>query len=471
MQKGTIDFTNGKVLPKLVAFVIPMALATLLQVLFNTADIIIVGQFSGENGSLYQAAVGSTSSLVHLIVNFFIGVSIGSGVVMANAFGAKDDEKQFKVVHSSAAISLVSGLAILVVGALFSKPLLKLMNSPEDVIDLSATYLSIYFLGAPGLIVYNFGAGILRGIGETKKPLVYLFVSGLVNLAINFITVVFFGMNVVGVALGTVVSQYLSAALVVIYLVKTDTTAKLFIKKIKFHSAEMGKILLVGLPMGVSSSLFSISNVMIQSFVNGYGNRAIAGDSIGKNVETYLDAFSSSVEKAVVTMIGQNMGAKKFERFKPIILWGMAACFAVCALYGVIVVTLGKYISLIFNSDPVVGEWAYKRLLVMGSTEWLLMIMYSYGGALRGMGYSIVPMIVNVFFTCVVRILSLLFIYGLFPSSVVLDMPVALPPIEIIYLLYPITWLLSGLVQTIDYYLCLNKEKKKYAQNNKKQVA
>ncbi len=470
-MKATTDFTEGKVFSKLIAFALPMALATLLQVLFNTADMVIVGQFSGEKGSIYQAAVGSTSSLVSLIVNLFVGVAIGANVVMANAFGAKDEEKQFKVVHSSVALGLVGGIFILIAGALFSKPMLILMNSPEDVIDYSTTYLTIYFLGAPGLILYNFGAGVLRGVGETRRPLIYLAVSGVVNLVINFITVVFMGLNVVGVALGTAVSQYLSALLVIIYLVKTDTTAKLYLKKIKFHLKETGKILFVGIPMGISSSLFSIANVMIQSYINGYGNSAIAGDSIGKNIETYLDAFASSIEKSVVTIIGQNMGAKKFDRFRLVILSGMVACFAVCAVYGVIVVFFGKYLALVFNSDPVVVEWAYKRMVVMGSAEWFIMIMYSYGGALRGMGYSIVPMIVNVFFTCILRILCLLFLYDLFPTSSVLDMTVELPKIELIYSLYPLTWLLSGLVQMIDYYLCFKREKRKYKEEELLQVA
>lgn len=439
------DFTSGKVLKNLILFAIPMAIATLMQMLFNAADIAIVGNFGG---SIYQAAVGATSSTVHLIVNFFVGLSLGANVVMANAYGAKDDEKQQRVVHTGMATALVSGALILVIGLCLSKPLLVLIGTPENIIDYSVTYMQIYFIGAPAMMLYNFGASIMRAVGETKKPLYYLLVAGILNVIINFVTVYFFNLHVIGVALGTTVSQCVSAVWILYDLSKAHGGERLDFKKIRFHKEEAKRILIIGAPMGISSCMFSLSNLSVQSAINAYGDMAIAGNTVASNIEAIGDAFGSSVSNACVTFVGQNLGAKKPERVHRIIGATLAAGATALACFSLLLLTVGEYFCMLFNTDPVVIEWALKRLHLVGVSWTLVSIMNAYGAALRGMGYSIFPMLINLVFTCVFRVIYVLFVYSQFPVK----------SIEQLYILYPITWILSGVAQLISYYVLGKKE-------------
>ncbi len=441
------DFTNGKVLKKLVLFAVPMAIATFLQMLFNAADVAIVGQFAG---AIYQAAVGATSSTVHLIVNLFVGLAVGANVVMANAFGAKDEKRQQCVVHTSMATAIASGVLVLFVGMFLSRPLLRAIGTPADIIDYSTIYMQIYFLGAPALLVYNFGASIMRGVGETRKPLYYLLVSGVLNVIINAVTVIFFDLHVIGVALGTTVSQYVSAIWLVIDLRRAKDGSHYSIRKTRFYKKELGKLLLIGLPMGFNSCFFSLSNLFVQSSINAYGSAAIAGNTIGANVETFADAFCSSVEKSVVTFVGQNMGAKKPERLNRILGAGLVASGVCSGLYTLLMGVAGRYVSMIYSRDPVVLDWAMKRILVISMSNLLITPMYCYGGALRGMGYSLPPTFINLFFTCVGRIVYLLFIYSRFASQAIWQ----------VYIVYPITWLLSSTLQMTAFYICAAKEKR-----------
>ena len=439
------DFTNGKILKKLILFAIPMAIATFLQMLFNAADIAIVGQFGG---SQYQAAVGATSSTVHLIVNLFIGISVGANVTMANAYGAKDEERQRRVVHTAMATSITSGILVLFVGIFLSRPILSAINTPQDIIDYSVSYMQIYFIGAPALMVYNFGAALMRGVGETKKPLYYLLGSGVLNVIINVVTVVCFDMHVVGVALGTTLSQYFAAVWIVIDLIKAKTGVQFIPKNLRFHKSELKKMLRIGIPMGISSSLFSLSNISIQSSINDYGKIAIAGNTVACNVETIGEAFASSVEKSVVTIVGQNVGAEKPERVPKIIGAGLFAC-AVCQVtFGLVLATLGRYVCMLYNRDAVVIDWAMKRIFTVSALQVLYSLMYSYGAALRGMGYSIFPMLINLIFTCFVRIAYVFLIYASFAQK----------QIEYIYIIYPITWILSGGMQMLTYYVVASKQ-------------
>ena len=440
-----IDFLNGKIFKKLVLFTIPMAIATFLQMLFNAADIAIVGQFAG---SQYQAAVGSTSSAIHLIVNLFIGVSIGANVAMANAFGAKDEDKQKRIVHTSMATSLIGGILVMIVGLLLCRPILTAMKTPSEIIDYAVLYMQIYFLGAPAMLVYNFGASLMRGVGEAKKPLRYLFVSGILNVLINAVTVIFFDLHVIGVALGTTVSQYFAAAWIVFDLRKEKDGLRYSVRKTRFHKKEFIKILKIGVPMGFSSCLFSFSNLFVQSAVNGFGDVAIAGNTVAANIDTMVDAFTSSIEKSVVTVVGQNYGANKRERIHKVIGAGLFATLCVEIVVLFLLGLFGKYVCMIYNSDAAVIEWALKRVHLIGISYGLVMLMTCYGGALRGMGYSFLPMLVNLIFTCLVRILYLSFIFPTFETQT----------IQMVYILYPITWLLSGGMQTLLYYIIAKKQ-------------
>ncbi|MBQ7368362.1 MAG: MATE family efflux transporter [Clostridia bacterium] len=444
------DFTNGKVLKNLIFFAIPMAIAALLQMLFNAADVAIVGQFGGSE---YQAAVGATSSTVHIIVNLFMGVAIGANVAMANAVGAKDEPRQQKVVHSSIALALVSGFIILFAGWFLSRPILSAIKTPSEIIDYSVVYMQIYFLGAPAMMVYNFGASVQRGVGETKKPVYYLLVAGILNVLINAVTVIFLHLHVIGVALGTTVSQYLAAAWLLFDLFKAKDGSNFSPKKLRFHAKETKTILVIGLPMGLSSCCFSLANLLVQSSVNAYGELAIAGNTVASNLGQIGDAFASSVEKSVVTIVGQNMGAKKPERLHRIIGAGLVACATCQTVLGTLLFLFGNYICMIYNADPVVIEWALKRLGMIETLHILTCGMYIFGGALRGMGYSFFPMFINLFFSCICRILYLVFIYAAMPVQT----------IQAVYLVYPVTWILASAFQALFYFVCVRKEKRAHA--------
>lgn len=444
------DFTNGKILKKLILFAIPMAIAALLQMLFNAADIAIVGQFGG---SQYQAAVGATSSTVHIIVNLFMGISIGANVAMANAVGAKDEERGQRVVHTSIALAVVSGVIILVTGMFLSRPILTAIKTPNEIIDYSVLYMQIYFLGAPAMMIYNFGASVQRGVGETKKPVYYLLVAGILNVIINVVTVVFFHLHVIGVALGTTVSQYVAAAWIMFDLCKAKDSSKFSLRKLRFHAKETKTILIIGLPMGLSSCCFSLANLLVQSSINAYGEIAIAGNTVASNLGQITDAFASSIEKSVVTIVGQNIGAKKPERIHRITGAGLFACVVCQAALGLVFFTLGRYVCALYNSDPIVIDWAIKRLQLVEGLHILTCGMYVCGGALRGMGYSIFPMFINLFFSCVCRVLYLLTIYAALPVQT----------IQAVYIVYPVTWILSSAFQALFYFVCVRKEKRAHA--------
>ncbi|MBO5412316.1 MAG: MATE family efflux transporter [Clostridia bacterium] len=448
------DFTKGRVLKNLILFSIPMAIATLLQVLFNAADVAIVGRFAGHT---YQAAVGGTSSTVHLIVNLFIGVSIGVNVAMANAFGAKDEARQYRIVHSAMALALVSGIVVLIIGVAFSRYILQAIDVPPDVIRLSTLYLRIYFLGAPAIMIYNFGASLLRAVGETKKPLYYLLVAGVLNVVINVVTVVFLDMHVVGVGLGTVISQYVSAVWVVVDLIRAKGTVKYTVKKTRFYKAEVKNMLFIGIPSGISSCLFSLSNVLLQAQVNQFGSVALAGRSVGASIDTFCDAVASSVEKGVVTFVGQNVGANKRDRINRIVGAGLLACACIQLVYGMGMLLFGEYVCGLYNQDPAVIEEAMKWVMYISATQAIMSVMYVFGATLRGMGYSVFPMLINLFFICCVRLGYVWVIYPLF----------SVQTIEKIYLIYPITWVLSGGVQSIAYYCIRRAEKRRKQEQDK----
>ena len=394
------DFTQGKILKKLILFALPMAFATLLQMLFNSADVAIVGRFAGSTA---QAAVGATSSTVHLIVNLFVGLSVGANVVMANAFGAKDEDRQQRVVHTSFATALVCGVIVLFIGLFLSRYILQWINTPESVLEKATVYMQIYFIGAPALMVYNFCASVMRAVGETKKPVLYLMVSGALNVLINVVTVVFFKWHVIGVALGTTVSQYVSAVWITLDLMRAKDSSRLCLRKVRFHGKEFRKILRIGVPMGLNACCFSFSNLFVQSSINAFGQYAIAGNTVAQNLESICDSFAGAVLHTVVTITGQNMGAKKPERIKRIMGAGAIACGTCQMVYMLVMMLWGRYVCAIYNADPAVIEWAMKRVRILSYTQIIICPMYMFDGALRGMGYSIFPMLTNLSFTCVFR--------------------------------------------------------------------
>lgn len=440
--KKRLNFTEGKFVRNMLAFALPIMISTLLQLLFNAADIAIVGKMSGGNGTTYQAAVGSTGSIIYFIVNLFVGISVGANVAMATAYGAKDEEKQHRVVHSSMAISLVGGIFVAALGISLASPILRLLKTETEVLPYAVLYMQLYFIGAPANVVYNFAASIFRGVGETKKPLYYLFVSGVVNVIINIVTVVFLDMHIVGVALGTVVSQYVAAACVLFDLIREKSGAKYSPKKTRFYKKETKNILFLGIPSGISSCCFSLANMLMQSAVNTYGTIIVAGNTVSMNVDGFVDAVGASFGQAAVTAVGQNVGAKKYDRLKKAIGAGLFLCVVSNLICSVFMLFCGKYVYGLYNSDTEVVKAALVRMRFTTLFYATVAIMQIYGSALRGIGYSLLPMFVNLFCTCLFRVLWVAFIYPIKPC------------IEMIHVLFPITWVLSGVVQMILYYIC-----------------
>ncbi|MCI5773369.1 MAG: MATE family efflux transporter, partial [Erysipelotrichaceae bacterium] len=316
-KTNTIDMLNGPIFSKILLFSIPLMLSSVLQLLFNAADIIVVGQFAGSNS---LAAVGATSALINLLVNLFVGVSIGSSVVMGKYVGARDFDNVEKTIHASMYFAIVSGIVMIFVGAFLAKPLLEMMATPLEIIDLSTLYMWIYFLGMPGFMVYNFGAAILRTVGDTKRPLYFLGVAGIVNVVLNLLLVILFKLGVAGVAIATMVSQYISAALVTLSLMKSDDYMKLKLKELKFHKDIVMEMLKVGLPAGLQGVIFNISNVLIQSSVNSFGSLVMAGNTAAANIEGFVYVSMNSIHQAALTFTSQNMGAKNYHRIDKILI-------------------------------------------------------------------------------------------------------------------------------------------------------
>lgn len=445
--KVRMDFTEGALLKKMFFFAIPMILSTFLLLLFNAVDVAVVGKFAD---TIYQSAVGATSSSIHLIVNLVIGISIGANVAMATAFGAKDEEMQSRVVHTSMALSSVGGFAIAIFGILVTKPLLVALDTPDEVLPYAVMYMQIYFLGTPANVIYNFGAALFRAIGETKKPLAYLFVSGVINVAINIVTVVFLDMHVIGVALGTIVSQYVAAAWVVYDLIKEKSAARYEVKKTKFHKKELLKILYLGIPTGINSAMFSVANLLMQSAINSYGPIVMAGNTVSVNIDGFVDAFSASFGNVTLTVIGQNVGAKKIERIRKSMGAGALLCVISQLLCGVFILLFGRVLFALYNSDLEVIKIAQKRSYFTSAAYFLVVGISIFQAGLRGTGYSTTPMLVNFVFTCLFRILWMTFVYPLKPC------------LEMIFVLYPITWITAGGCMAVLFFLFEKRFKKKF---------
>ncbi len=447
-KERQIDMLNGPLFGKIVIFTVPIILSSLIQLLFNAADIIVIGQYEGKDA---VSAVGSTGSLVNLCINLFIGLSTGVGVTVAQNIGADDKENLKKTVHTAIAISICAGVFLAVLCPILSKPMLKLMKSPDGIIDLSTRYLKIYFLSMPALMVYNFGAAILRSSGDTKRPMFYLIEAGFINVILNVIFVSQFNMNVAGVAAATAISQYFSAFMIVRRLIVTDDDIKLSLKEIRFHSSALKKILLIGIPAGIQSSVFSISNVIIQSSINGYDNfhsldsALIAGNSSSGNIEGFAYVCMNAFHQTALTFSGQNLGAKKVERLNKILFLCLGSVFVVGIFVGAIALTFGKsLLGLYIPGETIAIEYGIVRLTVFSLTYFLCGMMDVVNGALRGMGRGLGPMAISLFFCCIARIVWVLFIFSNDKDIMVL------------YLSYPITWSLALLAQ-IPYYIMVKK--------------
>lgn len=441
-KKHEIDMTSGPLFSKIIAFAIPLMLTSILQLLYNAADIVVVGKFAGDTS---LAAVGSTTSLINLIVNLFMGMATGTGVVIAQAIGANNKEKLHKTVHTAMLLSAILGVCVGFVGFTVSKYLLVLMSTPADVLPKATLYVQIYFVGLPGLMIYNFGSAILRSAGDTKRPLVILTLSGLVNVVLNLVFVIYFKMDVAGVATATIISQYISAIVVVVLLLVSDTPYRLTLSKLHIYSKNLKQILQFGVPMGIQSSFFAISNVLIQSSVNSFGSVIIAGNSAAANIEGFVFAATDSGAQAAMTFAGQNSGAKKYKRVKKVMLECSLLCIIISAvLGGMVMLFKGQLLSIYTDSTSVINA-GIVRIDIICMFYGLCGVMGVIGNTVRGMGKSFIPMLITLIFVCAMRVL---WIYTVFA---------AIKTIEIIYWSYPISWALAIIAQFI-YFICVYRK-------------
>lgn len=448
-----MDMTSGSVLKKMLLFTMPLMFSSILQLLFNAADIVVVGRFAGDNA---LAAVGSNTALINLLTNLFMGLSVGTNVVAARYIGAGKNKEVSRVVHTSIMIGLYSGLLMTVIGFFGAGGVLKLMQTPTEVLPLAKIYLKIYFLGMPAMMVYNFAAAILRAVGDTKRPLFYLMASGVVNVVLNLIFVIIFNMDVAGVAIATVISQCMSAVLVVRCLMKEEGAIKLILKKLGVDKRIFFKIVQIGLPAGFQGIVFSLSNVVIQASVNGFGNIVVAGNSAAGNIEGFVWVGMNAFHQSTISFVSQNYGAGKYERINKIVVTGLACVTVVGLVLGNLAVLFGRPLLSIYSDSDTVIKAGLVRLSIISGTYALCGIMDVMVGALRGIGSSVLPMIVSVVGVCGLRLLWIATVFQIEKYHV----------IKTVYLSYPISWIITFAVHLLCFVILKRKLTKRVALNN-----
>lgn len=445
MAANKIDMTAGSIFPKLLRFSLPLMLSSVLQLFFNAADIIVVGRFAGDNS---LAAVGSTSSLINLLVNLFVGLSVGCNVVVANFIGANKKTEISKTVHTTVVLSFVSGVFLTVVGVIFSRLILLMMSVPEDVLPLSSIYLKIYFGGITATIVYNFGASLLRGMGDTKRPLFILLFAGVLNVFLNIFFVVSFKMDVAGVAWATVISQCFSAVCILIILFNEKDEFKLTVKNLRIEPSILKKVLKIGIPAGLQGTVFSFSNVVIQSAVNSFGAICVAGNSASQSIEGFIYTSMNAVSQASLTFVSQNMGAHKIDRVKKVTLVSLFSVSVVGILFCAVVLLFQNQLLSIYTANPGVVTAGKERLLIICSTYFTCGIMDVMANCIRGMGFSFLPMVVTLIGACGLRLLFL---------ATVFQIP-RFHTYQCIFLSYPMSWIITFFALAVIFLRLMSKQ-------------
>lgn len=448
MRKNTsIDMCNGPLFGKIIKYTVPIILSSILQLLFNAADLIVVGRFCGSTS---VGAVGATSSLSNLFVTLFVGLSVGAGVTVAQGLGAKDDKKVHYAVHTAIPTALFGGVILTIFGVSFSKQALIWMETPSEQLELSALYMRIYFCGIIAMLLYNFGAAILRAAGDTRRPLIFLSIAGVLNVILNCIFVICFHLDVAGVALATTLSQCVSAALVIITLMRRTDSCKLMLSKMCFNKTALGRILKIGIPAGLQSSLFSISNVLIQSSVNSFGEMAVSGSAAASSIEGFVYVIINSFSQTALNFTGQNYGAGKYKRIHKILGYCMLSAVVSGLFSGVVTYAFARPLLSIYlkNSTEAIAYGMVKMTYIC-LLYFLCGLMDVTTSVIRGMGYSIVPMFVTVLGVCGVRVA---WVYTVFQQYHTL---------ECLYLSYTISWTLTAIVQFSLYlWICAARNRK-----------
>lgn len=443
-KRYELDMCSGSIFKKMLMFALPLMCSSVLQLLFNAADIVVVGRFAGDNS---LAAVGSNTSLINLLTNVFIGLSIGANVLAARHYGADEVKELSKTVHTSMLLSVFSGFLLTVIGLLFAKQLLVLMKTPPEVLELAAVYLRIYFAGMPAMMIYNFGSALLRAVGDTKRPLYYLLFSGVINVILNLIFVIALKMDVAGVALATVISQCISAFLVVRCLMNEQGGMQLIFSELKFDVKKFLAIIRIGLPAGFQGVVFSFSNVVIQSSINLFGETVVAGNSAASNIEGFIYVAMNAFHQATISFTSQNIGAGKTERINKIMLTGVACVFVTGAALGGIVLLFGRQLLGIYSESAAVIDAGMVRLTIVLTTYFLCGMMDVMVGSIRGMGYSVMPMIVSLIGACGLRLVWIATIFQIEQFHV----------IDTIYYSYPVTWAITFIAHLICFAIVRKK--------------
>ncbi len=446
-SKYEMDMTKGPLLSKIVKYAIPMMLTSILQLLYNAVDIIVVGRYVGSTA---LAAVGSTSSLINLIVNAFVGLSVGASVILAQQIGAGNRKEAFQTVHTAMTTAAIVGIFLAVFGFFACRPLLTLMGSPADVIDQSTLYMKIYFLGMPAFIIYTFGSAVMRTVGDTKRPLIFLSISGLVNVLLNLIFVLIFHMGVEGVAIATIVSQYMSAVFVVFSLLHSDGICKLLLKELKICGKTLLSMIKVGVPVAVQSCVFSLSNVLIQSSVNSFGSTAVAGNAAAANIEGFLYVAMNAFGQSATTFSGQNYGAKEYKRITKILLYCASISFAIGAIFGPLMYFFGEPLLKIYSPDNLEAiSFGHTRLRYIALVYGVCGLMDSLSGTIRGTGSTFMPMLVSILGVCGIRIVWVLTVFPMIHT------------LECLYVSYLLSWSFTAVLHAICYFAVTKRKFKK----------
>jgi len=445
--KYEIDMCNGNLFPKILKCALPLMATNLLQLLYNAVDIVVVGRYVGETA---LAAVGSTSSLINLIINVFVGISVGATVLVSQCIGSKDYNKTSDACHTAITISLIAGVFLAVLGNIICKPLLVLMGSPDNVINQATLYMRIYFLGMPAFMLTTYGSALMRTVGDTKRPLYYFSISGILNVVLNLIFVLKFNMGVAGVAVATIISQYLSAFFILGALTHTDGYIKIYLKDLRIVKESLLAMLAKGLPAGLQSCIFGMSNVIIQSSVNSFGSVVIAGNSAAANIEGFLYTAQNTFCIVATSFAGQNFGAKKHKRIDKTLLYCTGIVLAVGIVFGSLLYTFGENLLGIYApGNPEAVRFGMIRSRYILSLYFLCGIMEVATGTIRGIGASVIPMITSVVGVCGIRIM---WIFTVFPKYKTL---------ETLFACYPISWFVTWIILLCAYmFLRKNRFKK-----------
>ena len=433
-NKYEIDMCNGTLMDKLISFSLPLMLSGILQLLFNAVDIIVVGRFTGSQA---LAAVGSTTALINIFTNLFIGISLGANVLAARFYASGKEKEMSETVHTSITLALISGIVMALAGVLLARFALNLMGTPNDVIDQSVLYMRIYFLGMPFFMLYNYGAAILRAVGDTKRPLFFLVISGMTNAVLNLVLVIVFHMGVAGVAIGTIVSQLISSILVLRCLYTSNTSYRLYFSKLGIKTQYLKQIFQVGIPAGIQSTVINLSNALLQSSVNSFGSVAMAGYTAANNIFGFLYMSVNAVTQSCMSFTSQNYGVKKLKRMDRVLLDCMILSVGVTLTLGCGAYFFGPELLKIYTSDADVIRCGVEVLAFTTVPYFCCGIMDLLPGALRGMGHSGVPMILSIIGTVGTRIV---WIFGLFPAH---------RSLSFLFISYPVSWILTILMQAV----------------------